>query len=89
VNEMSRKLEITGSIVGGNAELRAVRIKNEKMKLERNPRSWTATVPDRLGHGPWPVTFVTSDGEFSIDCRLHKRVEGVENKIIVVGLRRY
>ena len=90
---MSRELEITGSIVGGNAELRAVRVGGEKLKLERLERSWTATVPDRLGNGPWPVTFVTYDGvklnEFSIDYRMHKRVEGVENKIIVVGLRRY
>jgi hypothetical protein len=87
------QLEITGSIVGGNAELREVKIKNEKMKLERLERSWTATVPDRLGNGPWPLTFVTCDGvklnEFSIDHRLYKRIEGVENRITVVGLRRY
>jgi hypothetical protein len=86
---MSRKIEITGSIVGGNAELRALKIKNEKVRFERLERSWTATVPDRLGNGPWPVTFVTSDGEFSVDCRLFKRIEGVENRITVVGLRRY
>jgi hypothetical protein len=91
--KMSRTLEITGSIVGGTAELRAVKIKNEKMKLERNSLSWTATVPNRLGNGPWPLTFVTCNGgrlnEFSIDYRIHKRVEGVENRITVVGLRRY
>jgi hypothetical protein len=89
MSETSRALEITGSIVGGNAELRAVKIKNEKMKLERNSLSWTTTVPNRLGNGPWPVTFVTCDGEFSIDYRMHQRVEGVENRITVVGLRRY
>jgi hypothetical protein len=83
------KLEITGSIVGGNAELRELKIKNEKLKLERLERSWTTTVPNRLGNGPWPLTFVTSDGEFSIDYKMHPKVEGVENRITVVGLRRY